>query len=127
MGRIYTHDEAQVRAASELPFWRVEDGCLQRVYRTSGWKASLMVVNTVGHLAEAAWHHPEVCLSYYAVTIKLLTHKVNGITDRDFALAAKIEEVVAWQPAKGRSPLRGTPNDEGRFKYLDYDELPRSM
>jgi 4a-hydroxytetrahydrobiopterin dehydratase len=126
MQRVYTEEEARGRLAAELPFWYTEEGCIRRVYRTGGWKASLMVVNTIGHLAEAAWHHPEVYLSYAAVTVKLMTQKANGITDRDFALARKIEEVVGWQPAKERSPLRGTPNDEVRFKYLEYDEFSRA-
>ena len=119
--RTYTDNEVRARLASALPYWRLENGCLTRVYRTSGWKAGLMVVNTIGHLAEAAWHHPEIGLSYHGVTVKLYTRKAGGVTDRDFALASKIEEVIAWQPAKEHSPLRGTPDRDG-YRYLDYDD-----
>ena len=117
----YTPDEVAARLAAELPQWTYEDGWIRRKVKTSGWKATLMVVNTVGHLAEAAWHHPDLTVSYAFVTVKLATHSAKGITEKDFALARKIEEVVLWQP--GREPdaaLEGTPDDP-RFKYLKYD------
>ena len=85
-----------------------------------------MVVNTVGHLAEAAWHHPDMTLSYAFVIVKLCTHSAKGITERDFALAHKIEEVVGWRP--GQEPggvLEGTPQDDPRFRYLKYDDLEK--
>ncbi|MBI2311862.1 MAG: 4a-hydroxytetrahydrobiopterin dehydratase [Betaproteobacteria bacterium] len=121
MDRVYTEQEARLRLSVELPHWQMAGGMLHRVYRTNGWKAALMVVNTVGHLAEAAWHHPDLDLRYGQVAVKLFTHKAGGITDKDFALARKIEEVVQWQPALEQSPLKGTPNHEPRFKYLEYD------
>lgn len=127
MAEVYTEEGARERLATELPFWHLKDGRICRVYRTSGWKASLMVVNAIGHLAEAAWHHPDLCLSYSTVTVMLHTHKVGGLTDRDFALAKKIEEVIAWQAAKEGGPLRGTPNHEPGFKYLEYDEPPPAV
>jgi 4a-hydroxytetrahydrobiopterin dehydratase len=58
-----------------------------------------MVVNAVGHLAEAAWHHPDITASYAWVEVRLMTHSAKGITDKDFELAKKIEDVVHWQPA----------------------------
>ena len=115
----YTPEEVQARLAAELPHWTFEDGWIRRKYKTSGWKATLMVVNTVGHLAEAAWHHPDLAVSYAFVIVKLVNHAAKGITEKDFELAAKIEEVVMWQPGSGSS-LEGTP-DEPRFKYLKYD------
>ncbi len=117
----YTADEIAARLAAELPQWTYEDGWIRRKYKTSGWKATLMVVNTVGHLAEAAWHHPDLTVSYAFVTVKLATHSAKGITEKDFALARKIDEVVMWQPGReADAVLEGTPDDP-RFKYLKYD------
>ena len=48
-----------------------------------------MVVTTVGHLAEKAWHHPDLAVSYAFVIVKLVTHSVKGITEKDFMLAKK--------------------------------------
>jgi 4a-hydroxytetrahydrobiopterin dehydratase len=118
---VYTPDDVAVRLKADLPTWYFEDGWIRRKYKTSGWKATLMVVNTVGHLAEAAWHHPDLTVSYAFVTVKLQTHDAKGITEKDFELAHKIEEVVMWRPGSvDGSALQGTPDDP-RFKYLKYD------
>ena len=68
-----------------------------------------MVINTVGHLAEAAWHHPDITASYAWVEVRLQNHAAKGITDKDFELAKKIEDVVHWQPGKDGGALEGTP------------------
>lgn len=125
---VYSDSEIQNKLATDLPHWFYEEGWIRRKYKTSGWKATLMVVNTVGHLAEAAWHHPDLTVSYAFVVVKLCTHSAKGITDKDFQLASKIESVVSWKPsqeasAKGKvSALEGTPNDDARFKYIKYDD-----
>ena len=119
--RVYTEPEILAKLQAELPHWILEDGWIRRRYKTSGWKATLMVVNTVGHLAEAAWHHPDMTVSYAFVIVKLVTHSAKGVTDKDFELARKIEEVIQWQPTQAGGALQGTPNDDPRFKYLKYD------
>jgi len=117
----YSEQEVRARLAAELTHWVYEDGWIRRKYKTSGWKATLMVVNAIGHLAEAAWHHPDLAVSYAFVIVKLVTHSAKGITDKDFELAKKIEKVIQWQPGKQGGALEGTPNEDARFKYLKYD------
>ena len=113
--------EVQTRLANELPYWQYENGWIRRKIKTSGWKATLMVVNTVGHLAEKAWHHPDLTVSYAFVIVKLVTHAAKGITEKDFALAKKIEEVVMWDAAaESQGVFEGTPEDP-RFKYIKKD------
>ena len=119
--RIYSESEIKAKLDSELPKWFFEDGWLRRKYKTEGWKGTLMVVNTVGHLAEVAWHHPDLTVSYAFVIVKLCTHSAKGITDKDFELAKKIESVVHWQPKLEGKGLDGTPNDDQRFRYIKYD------
>lgn len=121
IGKVYTENEVVEKLGKELPHWFFENGWIRRKVKTSGWKATLMVVNTVGHLAEAAWHHPDLTVSYAFVIVKLCTHDAKGITNKDFELAAKIEQVIAWQPALEEGALTGTPNDDARFKYIKYD------
>ncbi len=116
-----TDAELADRLARDLPRWRFEDGWIRRTYRTSGWKGTLMVINTVGHLAEAAWHHPDLTASYAWVEVRLQTHSAKGITEKDVALARKIEEVVSWQPGQEGGALEGTPADDPRFAYIKYD------
>jgi 4a-hydroxytetrahydrobiopterin dehydratase len=120
--KVYTEDEINARLRGPLAHWYFEDGWLRRKYKTEGWKGTLMVVNAVGHLAEAAWHHPDLTVSYAFVIVKLSTHTARGITDKDFALANKIEEVIQWQPGLEGGALEGTPNDDQRFRYIKYDK-----
>lgn len=118
--RVYSEAEVESYLRQHLPHWKLAGGYIVRKFRTYSWKATLMVVNTIGHLAEAAWHHPDVQASYAAVEVKLQTHSARGITDKDLALAAKIEEVVLWRPGKQGGPLEGTPEDE-RHGYIKYE------
>lgn len=122
MTEAYTEAEIESRLKAELPHWYYENGWIRRKIKTSGWKASLMVVTTVGHLAEKAWHHPDLTVSYAFVIVKLVTHSAKGITDKDFALARKIEEVVLWDAAAtSNGVFEGTPDDP-RFKYIKQDK-----
>lgn len=91
-----------------LPGWYYEDGWIRRVYKTDGWLTTLALVNTIGYLAEAAYHHPDLSVTWGRVIVKLQNHAAGGITDKDFELARKIEDVVLWRPAGGA--LEGTPN-----------------
>jgi 4a-hydroxytetrahydrobiopterin dehydratase len=118
--RTYSNDEVVARLKRDLPHWRLDGGYICRKYGTHGWKGTLMVINAVGHLAEAAWHHPEIAASYAWVEVRLQNHAANGITDKDFELAKKIEDVIQWQPGKSGGALEGTPQDE-RYAYIKYD------
>ena len=117
-----TEAEVSQWLAANLPHWKLADGWVRRTYKTNSWKGTLMVINTVGHLAEAAWHHPDITASYAWVEVRLMTHSAKGITDKDLALAKKIEEVVCWQPGQDTSnSLEGTPAGDMRFSYIKYD------
>ena len=118
--KIYSVPEIESRLKSQLPHWHFKDGFLCRKYKTHGWKGTLLVINAIGHLAEAAWHHPDLIVSYNSVEVRLQSHDVKGITDRDFELAKKIEELILWQPGKEAGPFTGTPEDP-RYAYIKYD------
>ena len=119
--RTYSEAETKTRLARDLPHWWFEGGHIRRKYTTGGWKGTLMVINAVGHLAEAAWHHPEIAASYAWVEVRLQNHSAKGITDKDFELAKKIEDVIQWQPGKEGGALEGTPAKDERFAYIKYD------
>lgn len=117
----YSEEDIKARLQDELPHWYYEGGWIRRKYKTHSWKGTLMVVNTVGHLSEAAFHHPDLTVSYAFVIVKLMNHAAKGVTNKDFELARKIEEVIGWQPAKEGGALEGTPSDQ-RFAYIKYDK-----
>lgn len=115
---VFSEQAARGRLAEELPTWVWENGLIVRYYRTGGWRASVMVANAIAHVAELAFHHPEVTMAHRGVTVRLFTHPLGGLTDKDFELAGKIEEVVTWRPERGVSALEGVP--EGPcFRYLE--------
>jgi 4a-hydroxytetrahydrobiopterin dehydratase len=107
-----TYSDAEVQAkitADGLTGWYLEDGWLRRKYNTDGWPTTLMLTNAIGYLCEAAYHHADLAITWGKLWVKLKTHSEGGITDKDFALAKKIEEAVLWRPEAG-GPLEGTPN-----------------
>ena len=106
---VLTEDQLH-QALGDLPGWEVRDGWLRRKYKTPGFAHTMMLVNTIGYLAEAAWHHPDLTVGYAHVTVKLQTHRVRAVTPNDIALARKIHETVIWKPADD-SPLDGFPKN----------------
>jgi 4a-hydroxytetrahydrobiopterin dehydratase len=109
--KLHVYSDAEVAAKlaeNGLTGWSLDDGWLRRKYTTSGWPATLMLVNAIGYLAESAWHHPDLAVTWGKVWVKLKTHSAGGITEKDFALARRIDEVALWKPAAD-SPLEGIP------------------
>ncbi len=117
--RALSDTEIQLRLKN-LPHWTASDACLQRTFTTTGWKSTLMLINMIGHLAEVAWHHPDIHASWNKVGLRLSTHDVDGVSERDFELARKIDEVIDWRPDLANGALEGTPQDE-RFAYIKYE------
>lgn len=108
--RVYTDEEVQAKLQeASLTDWYLEDGWLRRKFSTDGWPTTLMLTNAIGYLCEAAWHHADLAITWGKLWVKLKTHSAGGITDKDFALARKIEDMVLWRPEPGGA-LEGTPN-----------------
>jgi 4a-hydroxytetrahydrobiopterin dehydratase len=104
-----TFDQAQIeQKLKDLPGWYYEDGWIRRVYKTDGWPTTLMLVNAIGFLAEAAYHHPDLSVTWGRITVKLQNHAAGGITEKDLELAREIERYALWRPTGGA--LEGTPN-----------------
>jgi len=121
MGSAKTYDEQQAaeRLAASLPRWHVEAGTLCRHYATDGWRASMLLANGVAHLAEIAWHHPDLHIGWDGVTVRLRTHSLGAISDKDFELAQMIAHSVCWRPGADSTP-EGAPRD-GQWRYLAGD------
>ncbi len=76
---------------AELPGWELAAGRLRREFRFADFAEALAFVNAIGGLAEAEDHHPDIALSWGKVGVELWTHSVDGLSENDFILAAKIE------------------------------------
>ena len=80
--------------ARELPEWQVVDEHhLRRSFKFRDFRTALDFVNHVGELAEQQGHHPDLFLVWGRVDITTWTHKINGLTESDFILAAKIDRL----------------------------------
>jgi 4a-hydroxytetrahydrobiopterin dehydratase len=104
MSQEKTYTDAEIAARIQelgLSGWYLEDGWLRRKYNTDGWPQTLMAVNAIGYLCEAAYHHADLAVTWGKLWVKLKTHSAGGITDKDFDLARKIEEMVLWRPQGG--------------------------
>src|SRR5688500_17447517 len=109
MSKDAPYTDTQIAAQLDhLPGWSYEDNTIRRVYETDGWPVTLMLVNALGFIAEAADHHPNLTVTYRRVAVALSTHSAGGMTAKDFELARKFDEVALWRPPPGGA-LTGTP------------------
>ncbi len=87
--------EADVaRRLANAPGWELRDGSLRRTFERGDFNGALRFVNAVAAVANELDHHPDVEFSWGTVTLTLASHDVGGLTDRDFALAARIDEAA---------------------------------
>lgn len=89
-------EEALLRLYKELnPGWRITDEHhLEKIYPFKDFREALAFVNKVGEIAEEEGHHPDIHLSYGKVKVELWTHKIDGLSESDFILAAKCDNIV---------------------------------
>jgi 4a-hydroxytetrahydrobiopterin dehydratase len=86
--------EALAQMQAQLPGWQVVDGHhLTRSFQFPDFKTALEFVNRAGAIAEEEGHHPDLLLSWGKVDVKTWTHKIDGLTESDFILAAKIDRL----------------------------------
>ena len=81
------------RLRTQLPTWNVvEEHHLAKTFAFPDFKTALAFANRVGDLAEQEDHHPDLSISWGRLDVTIYTHKINGLTESDFILAAKIDE-----------------------------------
>ena len=86
-------DEAESFLA-ETPGWELREGKrIERTYKFKNFRETLNFVNRVGELAEEQGHHPDICFGWGKAEITIWTHKIDGLTESDFILAAKIDNL----------------------------------
>ncbi len=76
--------------------WKlVKDHHLEKEYTFPDFRGALTFTNLVGEVAEEEGHHPDIYLAWGKVKITLWTHKIDGLTESDFILAAKCDQELA--------------------------------
>jgi 4a-hydroxytetrahydrobiopterin dehydratase len=77
-----------------VPGWKVEDTkMIKRALRFKDFVEAMKFVNEVANIAESEGHHPDIFVSYNYVRITLMTHNIGGLSENDFIMAAKINEL----------------------------------
>jgi 4a-hydroxytetrahydrobiopterin dehydratase len=85
-----------LRLSAQLPDWKViEEHHIQKTFLFPDFRKALAFVNLVGEVAEQQGHHPDLALSWGRVDVKTFTHKIEGLTESDFILAAKIDRAYS--------------------------------
>lgn len=99
-------DEAIQQHLAQLAAWRVVDGQLYRQFVLPTFPAAIFFVDAVAHLAELGGHHPDMLIEYTKVSLRFVTHSAGGMTEKDFAMAHKVDELwqtLNWTPG---APLK---------------------
>ena len=80
--------------ASQVKQWNVvNDHHVEREFRFADFNGALDFVNKVGTIAEEQSHHPDIYLAWGKARVTIWTHKIDGLTESDFILAAKIDQI----------------------------------
>jgi len=108
-------EEEARRLLAEVPAWSLEEGAtrLRRTFRFRDFAEALRFANEVGALAESESHHPDLCLGWGYVTVTLYTHKIGGLHENDFILAARIDQLPGARPRGEAEDRAQGPSPEG--------------
>lgn len=89
-------EAAAARFLADLPEWRLNDGGkrIERRFRFKDFARALAFVNEVGGIAETEGHHPDIHFGWGYAEISLQTHKIGGLHENDFIMAAKIDALL---------------------------------
>jgi 4a-hydroxytetrahydrobiopterin dehydratase len=89
------HGEQLEALKAQVSGWQVvNDHHLTKTFTFPDFRSALDFVNKVGAVAEAEGHHPDLYLAWGKVEVKTWTHKIDGLTESDFILAAKTDELL---------------------------------
>ena len=97
------------RLMEQLDGWAFEQGHLAKTYIFNDFAGALEFVNRIGAIAEEQGHHPDIYMTWGKVSVEIWTHKIDGLTESDFILAAKFDQV----PVPEQSRTAGRRDGEG--------------
>lgn len=86
------------RYAAQVPGWVLADdaGKISRTFKFKDFIGAMDFVQAVADIAEAEGHHPDIYIFYNTVRLELYTHSVGGLSENDFIVAAKINEILRF-------------------------------
>jgi 4a-hydroxytetrahydrobiopterin dehydratase len=88
-----TEQQAESLLAQLKEGWELQEGKLARQFKFRDFREAMAFVNKVAEIAEAEGHHPDIAISYNRVRLTLFTHAIKGLSDNDFIVAAKVDQL----------------------------------
>jgi len=85
-------EEQSSELLKQTPGWEIKDGHVYRQFKFKNFVEAMEFVSKVAGIAEQEQHHPNITINYNKVSIELWTHAINGLSENDFIVAAKINE-----------------------------------
>jgi 4a-hydroxytetrahydrobiopterin dehydratase len=108
------------RLMEQLDGWSFEQGHLAKSYAFNDFAGALEFVNRIGAISEEQGHHPDIYMTWGKVSVEIWTHKIDGLTESDFILAAKFDEVPVPDQTRSGS-RRDSESDASEDADLDDD------
>ena len=90
-----TAEQIQPLAAQVTQWFVINNHHIEKEFKFPDFKTALAFTNKVGDIAEQQGHHPDILLAWGKVGVKIWTHKIDGLTESDFILAAKIDDIAS--------------------------------
>ena len=78
----------------QIPTWTLKDGHLYKKFKFKDFLEAMKFINKIAQIAESEGHHPDFCVHYNKVDVELWTHAINGLSENDFIVAAKIDKII---------------------------------
>ena len=78
----------------EVGNWSLNDNVLEREFQLKNFREAIAFVNQVADVAEKQGHHPDIFISYKTVRLTLTTHRIHGLSQNDFIMAARIDQLL---------------------------------
>ena len=81
----------------QISGWELKNGHLYKKFKFKDFKEAMKFINSAAEIAEQEGHHPDFCVHYNKVEMEIWTHAINGLSENDFILAAKVDEILKYR------------------------------
>jgi 4a-hydroxytetrahydrobiopterin dehydratase len=85
-------DEAK-KLLAQVPTWDLEEKVIRKNFKFKNFREAMKFINRMAEIAEAEGHHPDFTVHYNRVEVEIWTHAIGGLSENDFILAAKLDQI----------------------------------
>ena len=92
-GTLSLKEEEIKKLLEQIPTWTLKEGHLYKKFKFKDFVEAMKFINKIAEIAEDEGHHPDFSVHYNRVDVELWTHAINGLSENDFIVAAKIDKI----------------------------------